>query len=166
MNFVASWRACTIPVSQGPSVRVFDDGHQPLRRISTGGVLQRSVRGNSNWRGPVWFPVNYLLIESLQKFHYYLGESFRVEYRLGSGQKRNLAEVAAELSRRLTHTFCGARMVGGRCMAGRRSFSRIRTGGISCCSMNTSTATTAPARRYHQTGWTGLVAKLIQQSGE
>src|SRR6185436_8527546 len=57
--------------------------------------------GNSNWRGPIWFPVNYLLIESLQKFHHYLGDDFRVEFPARSGKILTLWEVAAELSRRL-----------------------------------------------------------------
>ena len=61
--------------------------------------------GNSNWRGPVWFPVNYLLIESLQKFHYYFGDDFKVECPTGSGQMMNLWEVATELSRRLSSIF-------------------------------------------------------------
>jgi hypothetical protein len=61
--------------------------------------------GNSNWRGPIWFPVNYLLIESLQKFHHYLGPSFRVECPTESGRMMTLAEVAAELSRRLSRIF-------------------------------------------------------------
>jgi len=60
---------------------------------------------NSNWRGPIWFPVNYLLIESLQKFHYFLGDQYRVEYPTGSGSQFTLWQVAAEVSRRLTHTF-------------------------------------------------------------
>ncbi len=55
--------------------------------------------GNSNWRGPVWFPVNFLIIESLQKFHYYLGDDFKVECPTGSGRSCTLWEVAAELSR-------------------------------------------------------------------
>src|SRR5207249_1752796 len=58
--------------------------------------------GNSNWRGPVWFPVNYLLVESLQKFHHYLGDDFKVECPTGSGTMMTLWEVAAELSRRLS----------------------------------------------------------------
>jgi hypothetical protein len=58
--------------------------------------------GNSNWRGPVWFPLNYLLIESLQKFHHYLGDEYRVECPTGSGHMMNLWEVAAEISRRLS----------------------------------------------------------------
>src|SRR5207245_10064505 len=61
--------------------------------------------GNSNWRCPVWFPVNYLLIESLQKFHYYLGDDYKVECPTGSGQMLTLWEVGAELSRRLSRIF-------------------------------------------------------------
>src|SRR6476619_6238168 len=61
--------------------------------------------GNSNWRGPVWFPVNYLLIESIQKFHYYYGDAFTVECPTGSGRMLTLWEVAAELSQRLSSIF-------------------------------------------------------------
>ena len=61
--------------------------------------------GNSNWRGPVWFPVNFLLIESLQKFHHYLGDDFKVECPTGSGQMMTLWEVASELSQRLIQIF-------------------------------------------------------------
>src|SRR5437899_1825026 len=61
--------------------------------------------GNSNWRGPIWFPTNYLLIESLQKFHHYLGDDFKVECPTGSGQMMTLWQVAAEISRRLTRIF-------------------------------------------------------------
>ena len=61
--------------------------------------------GNSNWRGPIWFPVNFLLIESLQKFHHYFGDEFKVECPTGSGQMMTLWEVAAEISRRLTRIF-------------------------------------------------------------
>jgi hypothetical protein len=61
--------------------------------------------GNSSWRGPIWFPVNYLLIESLQKFHYFLGDQYQVEYPIGSGRQSTLWQVAAEVSRRLTYIF-------------------------------------------------------------
>jgi hypothetical protein len=123
--------------------------------------------GNSNWRGPVWFPVNYLLIESLQKFHYYLGDSFLVEYPTGSGRKLPLDEIARELSRRLIRIFLrgadGRRPVYG-------GATRLQTDphwrdlilfyeyfhGDNGAGIGAS----------HQTGWTGLVAKLIQQSGE
>src|SRR6185437_2216734 len=61
--------------------------------------------GNSNWRGPVWFPINYLLIESLQRFHHYYGDDFLVECPAGSGQKLTLNAIADELSRRLMRLF-------------------------------------------------------------
>ena len=123
--------------------------------------------GNSNWRGPIWFPVNYLLIESLQKFHHYLGDSFRVECPTGSGKMLNLAEVASELSRRLSAIFLrderGRRPVFGREEKLQRDphfrdyvpfheyFHGDDGSGVGAS---------------HQTGWTGLVAKLLQQSGE
>src|SRR5579872_2775007 len=59
--------------------------------------------GNSNWRGPIWFPMNYLVIESLQKFHWYAGDGYQVEVPAGSGKKMHLWGRATELSRRLTH---------------------------------------------------------------
>jgi ferredoxin-NADP reductase len=61
--------------------------------------------GNSNWRGPVWFPINFLLIEALQKFHHFYGDSLKFELPTGSGQQMSLWEVAAEVSRRLTRIF-------------------------------------------------------------
>lgn len=61
--------------------------------------------GNSNWRGPVWFPINYLLIEALQRYDHYYGPSLQVEFPTGSGNRQTLGHVALELSRRLTHLF-------------------------------------------------------------
>ena len=61
--------------------------------------------GNSNWRGPVWFPVNFLLIESLQKFDFYFGEDFKVEFPTGSEKWMTLWEVSQELSKRLSNIF-------------------------------------------------------------
>ncbi len=123
--------------------------------------------GNSNWRGPVWFPVNYLIIESLQKFHHYLGESYRVELPFGSGRMANLWEVAAELSRRLTHIFLrdeeGRRPVYG----GTERFQQdphFRDHVLFFEYFHGDNG--AGLGASHQTGWTGLVAKLIQQSGE
>ncbi|ERN41657.1 hypothetical protein KR51_00017360 [Rubidibacter lacunae KORDI 51-2] len=120
--------------------------------------------GNSNWRGPVWFPVNYLLIESLQKFHHYLGDDFKIECPTGSGIWMNLWEVATEISRRLLQIFLqddrGDRPVYG----GNETFQRdphwqnyllfyeYFHGDIG-----------AGIGASHQTGWTGLIAKLAQQ---
>ena len=75
--------------------------------------------GNSNWRGPIWFPVNYLMIESLQRFHHYLGDDYQVECPTGSGCWMNLWQVASELSQRLIAIFeqdaTGERPVNGGC---------------------------------------------------
>src|SRR5215472_4714160 len=123
--------------------------------------------GNSNWRGPIWFPVNFLLIESLQKFHHYLGDEFKVECPAGSGQMMTLWEVAAELSRRMTRIFLresdGRRPVHGNNHLYQEDpnwqdlvlfyeyFHGDNGSGVGAS---------------HQTGWTGVVAKLLQQSGE
>jgi hypothetical protein len=123
--------------------------------------------GNSNWRGPVWFPVNYLLIESLQKFHHYLGDDYKVECPTGSGQMLTLWEVAAEISRRLTHIFLrrpdGRRPVHG----GTEKFQRDPHWQDSVLFYEYFHGDNgAGIGASHQTGWTGLVAKLLQQSGE
>ena len=124
--------------------------------------------GNSNWRGPIWFPVNYLLIESLQKFHHYFGDDYKVECPTGSGVYMTLWEVAAEISRRLTRIFLPDMKRSRPVHGDEQRYSKpIRIGTTSFCSTSTSMVTTVPASgASHQTGWTGLVAKLLQQSGE
>ncbi len=122
--------------------------------------------GNSNWRGPIWFPVNYLMIESLQKFHYYFGDELKVEMPSGSGREMNLWEVASELSRRLIDIFLRDRQ-GRRPYYGAEEYFQEDEHwqdhilfyeyfhGDNGAGLGAS----------HQTGWTALVAKLIQQSG-
>ncbi|KOP26793.1 glucosidase [Hapalosiphon sp. MRB220] len=123
--------------------------------------------GNSNWRGPIWFPVNFLLIESLQKFHYYLGDDFQVECPTGSGQMMNLWEVASELSQRLMRIFLkdssGKRPVYG----GMQKFQNDpHWQDFILFNEYFHGDNGAGIGASHQTGWTGLVAKLIQQYGE
>jgi hypothetical protein len=121
--------------------------------------------GNSNWRGPIWFPINFLLVETLQKFHHYYGDDFLVECPTGSGRKLTLWQIADEISCRLTHIFmCGP--------DGRRPV----------FGTNETFQTDPHWRDYilfyeyfhgdtgrgvgasHQTGWTGAVAKLLEQT--
>jgi hypothetical protein len=123
--------------------------------------------GNSNWRGPVWFPLNFLLIESLQRFHYYFGDDLKVEFPNGSGNRVNLSDVAQQLSRRLSHIFL--RDGGGK---------RAVFGGSEKFQNDPNFKDNILFYEYfhgdngagiganHQTGWTALVAKLLQQSGE
>ncbi|HEX5000384.1 MAG TPA: glucosidase [Terriglobia bacterium] len=123
--------------------------------------------GNSNWRGPIWFPVNFLLIESIQKFHHYLGDDYKVECPVGSGKFLTLWEVAQDLSRRVAAVFMadenGRRPVHGTSEKFQHDphwkdlvlfyeyFHGDNGRGVGAS---------------HQTGWTGVVAKLLQQSGE
>ena len=123
--------------------------------------------GNSNWRGPVWFPVNYLMIESLQRFHHYFGDEFQVEFPTGSGVSMNLSQVAAELSRRLSRLFLrdnnGRRPVFGDAEKFQTD-PHFRDHILFYEFFNADHG--AGLGASHQTGWTALVAKLLQQSGE
>jgi len=123
--------------------------------------------GNSNWRGPIWFPVNFLLVEALQKLHHYWGDDLTVELPSGSGRRVALDEVAAEISRRLTRIFL-------RDERGRRPV----LGASRKLQEDPHFRDLVPFHEYFhgddgsgvgaraQTGWTALVAKLLQQSGE
>ena len=102
--------------------------------------------GNSNWRGPIWFPVNYLIIESLQKFHHYYGDDFKIECPTGSGNLMTINEVADELGRRLRAIFLQGQLgQRGPCSATTRKCRTIRTSGTTCCFTNISMATPAAA---------------------
>jgi len=123
--------------------------------------------GNSNWRGPVWFPPNYLLIESLQKFDYFYGDSFKIEFPTGSGNMMTLWEVSLELAKRLCEIFMKNE-------SGRRAVN----GGVEKFQSDPNWNEYLLFYEYfhgdsgaglgasHQTGWTGLVGKLLQQLGE
>ena len=127
----------------------------------------RQFGGNSNWRGPIWFPVNFLIIESLQKFHHYYGDDFKVECPTGSGRYATLAAVANELAARLARLFlkddAGNRPVLGQypalqtdphyrdCVPFYEYFDGDNGRGVGAS---------------HQTGWTGLIAKLLMPRAE
>jgi hypothetical protein len=134
----------------------FSIGYVPAE--STSGVFG----GNSNWRGPIWMPVNFLLIESLYRFHSYYGDEFQVEYPIGSGELLSLAEVANELARRLCRLFLrddsGRRPVlGPPPPAGRPDF---QDDPLFYEYFHGDTGRGCGAA--HQTGWTALVAMLLQ----
>jgi hypothetical protein len=120
--------------------------------------------GNSNWRGPIWFPLNFLLVESLQRFHHFFGDAFKVECPTDSGHQSNLWEVATDLSRRLIRIFL------------RDGDRRAVYGGQKKFQDDPHWRDLIQFHEYfhgdngagigasHQTGWTGLVAKLIEQA--
>ena len=159
-------------------IRSLSKYHEKHPYVCGAGVAQGNVRyepaesrsglfgGNSNWRGPIWFPINYLLIEALLRYHHYYGDSMKVEFPSGSGVKMNLKEIAKEISQRLIRIFLrdkkGRRPVFG----GQEKFQNDPHWrdyilfyeyfhGDNGAGIGAS----------HQTGWTGIIAKLIQQSG-
>src|SRR5215469_3557114 len=122
--------------------------------------------GNSNWRGPVWFPLNFLMIESMQRVHYYYGNEFKVECPVGSGRQCTLWQAAGEVSRRLSHIFlrCNGRrpVCGDNELMQNDPFWRDLVLFYEYFHAETGAGLGAS----HQTGWTALVAKLLEQSGE
>jgi hypothetical protein len=122
--------------------------------------------GNSNWRGPIWMPMNYMLVDALRRMYTFYGDDFRVECPTGSGQMMTLKEVSDELSRRLVSIFL-------RDKQGRRPFN----GGTMLFQQDPHWRDNILFYEYfhgdigagvgasHQTGWTGLVANLIEQQG-
>ena len=130
--------------------------------------------GNSNWRGPVWFPLNYLILEALQNFHNYLGEDFKMEFPTGSGDYKNLYEISVQIANRMMSIFL--RNESGDCEASRRHrpvfgeqfkfqndpywrdyiFFHEYFNGDNGAGLGSS----------HQTGWTGVVAHMIQLCAE
>jgi hypothetical protein len=138
------------------------DGNDLTVRYTSAESDARQFGGNSNWRGPIWFPLNFLIIESLQKFHHYYGDDFKVECPTGSGHLLTIQQVAEELSRRLSRIF----LKDGE---GKRPVLR-----------HTPELQSDPLYRdlipfyeyfdgdngrgvgaSHQTGWTALIAKLL-----
>ncbi|HEY3401831.1 MAG TPA: glucosidase [Ohtaekwangia sp.] len=143
--------------------RFYSNGNEFVVKYTPGESDTTLFGGNSNWRGPIWFPVNYLLIESLQRFYHYYGDDFKVEYPTGSGNMRTLREIADDISERLIKIFV-----------------RNKDGKRPVFSNHPHIQNDSNFNNYilfyeyfhgdngrgvgatHQTGWTGLVAKLIQ----
>jgi hypothetical protein len=119
--------------------------------------------GNSNWRGPIWFPINFLIIESLQRFHHYYGDDFLVEYPTHSGQKFTIKQIAEELKNRLCRLFVqdenGRRAIFGDSEK-LQNDPHFRDYLLFYEYFHGDSGRGCGAG--HQTGWTGLIAKLIQ----
>jgi hypothetical protein len=120
--------------------------------------------GNSNWRGPVWFPLNYVLIEALQRYHLFYGDSFMMEFPTGSGRRLNLDQIARELARRLISLFLpddkGRRPA---LAADPRFADDIHWRELIWFHEYFHGDTGEGLGANHQTGWTSLVARLIEE---
>ena len=141
----------------------FERGYEFKVKYTAGESDSSMFGGNSNWRGPIWFPVNYLIIESLQRFHHYYGNDFKVEHPTGSGNMRTLKEIADDLSNRMVNIFKRDKD-GMRPMYGQndklQKDPHFKDNLFFYEYFHGDSGRGAGAT--HQTGWTGMVAKLIQ----
>jgi len=139
------------------------DGHEFQIDYEPGESVTGDFGGNSNWRGPIWFPLNYLMIESLQKYDYYYGDSFSAPMPAGDGPAVSLCDVASELERRLLSIFLpsphGRPVNGGNKIFDTDPFWKDLITFNEYFHGDTGKGLGAT----HQTGWTGVIAKVIQQ---
>jgi hypothetical protein len=149
---------------------VFDqDGHEFTVKYLPADSDSRLFGGNSNWRGPIWFPVNYMIVRSLHEFSLYFGDRFKVECPTGSGQMLNLDGVAKEISRRLCHIFLRDPAHNGwRAVWGDNEYFQNDPHWRDCVPFfeyfNGDTG--AGVGASHQTGWTALVVSLLYEYWE
>lgn len=139
------------------------NGHNYVVQYTPAESDSRMFGGNSNWRGPIWFPINFLIVESLQRFHFFYGDSLKIEYPKGSGVEKNLEEISKDLSQRLCNIFLKDEN-------GNRAFN----GGNDRMNHDPYFKDYILFYEYfhgdngrgvgasHQTGWTATVAKLLQ----
>jgi len=163
-EFLSDYGIRSMSKSHGSEPYVFDcDGHQLKVSYMPGESDSGMFGGNSNWRGPIWMPVNYLIIESLQKLHHYYGDDFLIECPTGSGNMVNLEQATMEITRRLNRMFLrddkGRRPIFGDC-AKMQSDPHFRDHLLFHEYFDGDTGRGLGAT--HQTGWTALIAKLLQ----
>jgi len=128
----------------------------------------RMFGGNSNWRGPIWFPMNFLLIQAIARFARYYDDSFTVECPAGSNRHLTLGEIADELARRLTRIFVREEATGRRAVFGDNEYFQNDVHWRDSVPFHEffHGETGAGLGASHQTGWTSLVALLLQYRGQ
>jgi len=125
----------------------------------------RLFGGNSNWRGPIWFPINYLLVEALERYHHFFGDDVTVECPVGSGRMMNLSEVAQELATRLGAIFLPDRAGHRPCNGGEARYGRDPYWkDLVLLHEYFHGDTGRGLGASHQTGWTALVIKCLEET--
>jgi hypothetical protein len=140
------------------------DGNRYEVAYAPGESTTTAFGGNSNWRGPVWFPVNYLLVEALKRYHHFYGDAFTIESPTGSGRYCTLAGVAEELERRLVALFLPDASGARPCHGTARRYAEdpaFRDCVLFYEYFHGDTGRGLGAS--HQTGWTALAANMIER---
>lgn len=123
--------------------------------------------GNSNWRGPIWFPTNFLIIEALERYHYFYGDSFTIEYPTGSGENKTLIDVAIDLCDRLISLFVPNEKGYRPCFGDAPRYSDVSHWRELLLFHEYFHAETGEGLgASHQTGWTSLVVRLVRERRE
>ncbi len=145
-------------------VSVWMDGVEQRVEYTPGESQSGLFGGNSNWRGPIWFPVNYLIIEALQRYDHYYGGSFQVEVPTGSGNVMTLGEAAFELSRRLTRLFLpdGPNQSGSTTSTPKSHLSNPPSEELVLFHEYFHAETGQGLGASHQTGWTALIVRCLE----
>jgi hypothetical protein len=163
-EFLSDYGVRSLSKAHDAKPYTFHQGSTRLEvRYAPGEATSGLFGGNSNWRGPIWMPLNYMLIDALREFHAYYGPDFRVECPVGSGQYASLEQVALELGSRLSKLFLrGAD--GQRPFRGGRGSEHTGTDLDECVLFHEyfHGETGQGLGASHQTGWTGLIANLLQ----
>jgi hypothetical protein len=121
--------------------------------------------GNSNWRGPIWFPINYLVIEALERYHHFYGDSLTVECPTGSGRMMTLGEVAHELAARLTRLFLPDAQGNRPCHGGDHRYARSPSWrDLVLYYEHFHPETGRGIGASHQTGWTALITRCLEKT--
>ncbi|MGE5612134.1 MAG: MGH1-like glycoside hydrolase domain-containing protein [Bacillota bacterium] len=143
------------------------DGSRYCVRYTPGESDSALFGGNSNWRGPIWFPINYLIIEALERYHHFYGDGLKVEYPTGSGRSLNLCEVASELAGRLCRLFLpepvGLRPCNGQDLRfATDPYFKDLVLFYECFHGDTGRGLGSS----HQTGWTALITRLLEMTAQ
>jgi len=123
--------------------------------------------GNSNWRGPIWFPINFLIIEALERYYYFYGDTFKIEHPTGSGKMKTLLEVAIDLCDRLISLFKPNAKGHRPCFGDATRYKDVKHWqGLLLFHEYFHAETGEGLGASHQTGWTALVVRLVRERRE
>lgn len=163
-QFLSPWGIRSLSAEHGPNPYVLRlDGQEWRVEYEPGESQTPLFGGNSNWRGPIWFPTNYLLIEALERYYHFYGDEFRVECPTGSGNLMNLREVSREINRRLCAIFLPDANGRSAWQGDDKVFSEDpHWRGLTWFNEYFHADTGRGCGASHQTGWTALVARCLR----